>query len=143
MCPPKLQIRLLLILRLLFCISLSLFHCLPTPSFLAFIQIHICILTFHPCLTCTLGDWLRHYRVNTRVGIPAQFGVRKLLVMIRGAFVNDYNGGQSVSEVIFTLGSASAILVQGLAHVALGYDSTIPLLFIYGPNPCSLNTLLM
>ena len=67
--------------------------------------------------------------MNTRLGILAQFGVRKLLVMhsfTSIAFDNGYNGSQSVSEVIFTLGSAFVILVQGLAHVALGHESLAP-----------------
>ena len=64
--------------------------------------------------------------MNTRVGILAQFGVRKLLVMIRGAFDNGYNGSQSVSEVILTLGSAFVILIQGIAHVALEHESLAP-----------------
>lgn len=64
--------------------------------------------------------------MNTRVGILARFGVRKLLVMIRRAFDNGYNGSQSVSEVIFTLGSAFVILIQGIAHVALEHESLAP-----------------
>ena len=37
-----------------------------------------------------------------------------LLVMIRGAFGNSYNGAQLASEVTFVLGSASVALVPGL-----------------------------
>ena len=37
-----------------------------------------------PAGRLTLGDWLGHYGVFTAVGIFALFGVRNLLVMIRG-----------------------------------------------------------
>ena len=45
--------------------------------------------------------------------------------MIRGPFGNGYKGAQSASEVTRFLGSSVA-LVQGLAPVALGQDSTEP-----------------
>ena len=48
-----------------------------------------------------------------------------LLVMIRGPFGNSYKRAQSASEVTRFLGLSMA-LVQGLAPVALGKDSTEP-----------------
>ena len=45
-------------------------------------------------------------------------------MMITGAFGNHHNGAKSASEVILALGSASVALVQGLAPVTLGQDST-------------------
>ena len=46
--------------------------------------------------------------------------------MIRGGFLagNGYKGAQSTSEVTLALGSASVALLQGLATVTFGWDST-------------------
>lgn len=51
--------------------------------------------------------------------------VRKLVSDDWGAPENDNKGAQSASEVTFVPGSASVALVQVLAAVALGQDSTI------------------
>ena len=58
--------------------------------------------------TCCLLEWA--FLPNWESG--------NLLVMIRWAFGNGYNGPQSASEVTLVLGSASVALAQGLAPVA-------------------------
>lgn len=47
------------------------------------------------------------------------------LSVVTGAFSNSYRGARSASEVSLVLGSASVALVQSLAPVAWGQDSTI------------------
>ena len=65
-------------------------------------------------------DWLGcYYRVSTKVAFLPNLESGSLLVMIREAFGNSYNGAQSASEVTFVLGSASVALVQGLTPAAL------------------------
>ena len=46
-------------------------------------------------------------------------------MMTGGAFGNSYKWARSASEVAFVLGSSSVTLIQVLAPVALGQDSTV------------------
>ena len=74
-------------------------------------------------------DWLGcYYRVSTNVAFLPNLESGSLLVMIREAFGNSYNGAQSASEVTFVLGSASVALVQGLTPAALERTQHYPFL---------------
>ena len=81
-----------------------------------------------PAGKLVLGDWLGRYRVTTRVGFfffCLTWGQKACWWWSGGLLAMVTKGLQSSSEVTWVLGYASMALVQGLAPVALGQDSTV------------------
>ena len=62
--------------------------------------------------------------MTTRVGILPNLGSGSLLVMIRGLLATVTKVAPSALELTLILGSTSVALLQSLAPVALGQDST-------------------
>ena len=81
-----------------------------------------------PAKRVALSDCLGCYRVTTGWAFLPNLGSGSLLVMIWGAFGNNYKGTHSVLEMTLFLHSAAVVLVQGLAAVTLVWHSTFILL---------------
>ena len=77
-----------------------------------------------PAGRLALGDWLGDCWVATGMGTFVNLESGSLLLMIGGSFSNFYRSSQSLPDITLVLGSTSVTLMEDLAPVALGQNST-------------------